>query len=60
MTPFPMDVLIVGPARSGSTLLANLLTTPPSRVVLVEPGITRGGMNEYVRKEVGRLGWEID
>lgn len=60
MTPFPMDVLIVGPARSGSTLLANLLTAPPSHVVLVEPGITRGGMTEFVRKEVRRFGWDID
>ncbi len=55
-----MDVLIVGPARSGSTLLANLLTTPPCRAVLVEPGITRSGMGDFVRKEVGRLGWDID
>jgi hypothetical protein len=55
-----MDVLIVGPARSGSTLLANLLTTPPRRAVLVEPGITRSGMGDFVRKEVARLGMDID
>jgi hypothetical protein len=60
MDRFPMDVLIVGPARSGSTLLANLLTTPPGRVVLIEPGITRGGMLEYVRRDVERYGWSID
>jgi hypothetical protein len=55
-----MDVLIVGPARSGSTLLANLLTTPPCRAILVEPGITRSGLGDFVRREVGRFGWDID
>jgi hypothetical protein len=55
-----MDVLIVGPARSGTTLLANLMTSPSKRWVLVEPGITRGGMGEVVRQEAGLFGWHFE
>lgn len=55
-----MDLLIVGPARSGTTMLANLLTSPPNRWVLVEPGITRGGMGEVVRREAGLFGWHYE
>jgi hypothetical protein len=55
-----MDLLIVGPARSGTTMLANLLTSPPDRWVLVEPGITRGGMGEVVRQEAALFGWQYE
>lgn len=55
-----MDLLIVGPARSGTTMLANLLTSPPNRWVLVEPGITRGGMGEVMRQEAGLFGWHYE
>jgi hypothetical protein len=55
-----VDLLIVGPARSGTTMLANLLTSPPNRWVLVEPGITRGGMGEVVRQEAGLFGWKYE
>jgi hypothetical protein len=55
-----MDLLIVGPARSGTTMLANLLTSPPNRWVIVEPGITRGGMGEVVRREAGLFGWQYE
>src|SRR5690606_30510888 len=38
----------------------NLLTTPPGRWVLVEPGVTRrGGMNEAVREQAADFGWSI-
>lgn len=50
-----MELLIVGPARSGTTMLANLRTSPPNRWVLVEPGITRGGMGGRL-KQLDRWG----
>jgi hypothetical protein len=55
-----MDLLIIGPARSGTTMLANLLTSRPNRWVLVEPGITRGGMGEVVRREADLFGWHYE
>jgi hypothetical protein len=55
-----MDLLIAGVARAGTTLIANLLTTPPARWVLVEPGITLAGMNEHVRQMADRFGWRFD
>jgi len=55
-----MDLLIVGPARSGTTMLANLLTSPPNRWVLAEPGITRSGMGEVVRQGAGLFGWHYE
>jgi len=39
----PADVYIASLGRSGSTLIANLLTMPPHRLVLVEPKLHRGG-----------------
>ncbi|MDX9911775.1 MAG: sulfotransferase [Phycisphaerales bacterium] len=38
----PLDLFIAGLPRAGTTMLANLLTAPPERLVLVEPGLTRG------------------
>jgi hypothetical protein len=55
-----MDLLIAGVARAGTTLIANMLTTPPSRWVLVEPGITLAGMGEHVRQMAERFGWRFD
>ena len=37
-----MDLFIAGLPRAGTTMLANLLTRPPGRLVLIEPGLTRG------------------
>jgi hypothetical protein len=37
-----MDLFIAGLPRAGTTMLANLLTQPPDRLVLIEPGLTRG------------------
>jgi len=54
-----MDVFIAGVARSGSTLVANLMTTPPDRWLIVEPGITRGDMSEQVRIQAERFGIRI-
>src|SRR4026207_2014919 len=57
-----MDLFIAGIARAGTTLLANLLTSPPDRLVLVEPGLTRHDMGDHVREQVERFGvprtWE--
>jgi Sulfotransferase family len=37
--PIPMDVMVFGPARSGTTLVADLLTIPGRSVVISEPEI---------------------
>ena len=55
-----MDVLLFGMMRAGTTMLANLLTSPPDRLVLVEPGITRGDMGEHVLQQVQMAGLPID
>ena len=54
-----MDVFIAGIGRSGSTLLANLLTKPQQRWILVEPGLTRHGMGDHVRRQAERFGIQI-
>ena len=51
-----MDLFIAGIARAGTTLLSNLLTSPPDRLVLVEPGLTRHDMGDHVRQQVERFG----
>lgn len=40
--------------------MANLLTTPPKRWIIVEPGITRGGMEELVRRQAENFGLTMD
>lgn len=54
-----MDLFIAGMGRAGTTLLANLLTVPPSQWIITEPGITRGDMGEHVRQQAARFGLEI-
>lgn len=51
-----MNLLIVGVGRAGTTLLANLLTNPPRSLVLIEPGITRGGVDAPLREQLRRAG----
>ncbi len=55
----PMDLLIVGVGRAGTTLLANLLTTPPQSLILIEPGITRGGVDAPLREQFRRAGLQL-
>jgi hypothetical protein len=55
-----MDVLLFGMMRAGTTMLANLLTSPPDRLVLVEPGITRGDMGDHVFQQLQMAGLPID
>ena len=50
----PADVFIASHGRSGSTLLADLLTTPPHRLVLVEPRVAVLG--SHVREQFVRAG----
>ncbi|MEL6498195.1 MAG: hypothetical protein AAFZ67_10850 [Planctomycetota bacterium] len=50
------DVLIASHGRSGSTLLAALLTTPPNRIVLNEPGIAHAAYGTHVRKQLEAAG----
>jgi len=54
-----MDLFIAGLGRAGTTLLANLLTSPPKRWLLAEPGITRGDMGEHVRIQAEQFGFPI-
>ncbi|MBX3385410.1 MAG: sulfotransferase [Phycisphaeraceae bacterium] len=54
--PRQIDLLIVGVGRAGTTLLANLLTSPPRSLVLIEPGITRGGVDAPLREQFNRAG----
>ncbi|MBX3405191.1 MAG: sulfotransferase [Phycisphaeraceae bacterium] len=51
-----MDLLIAGMGRAGTTALANLLTTPPDRWVLIEPGLTRDGVGDHVFEQARRFG----
>lgn len=51
-----MDLLIAGMGRAGTTALANLLTTPPDRWVIIEPGLTRDGVGEHVLEQARRFG----
>ena len=51
-----MDLLITGMSRAGTTALANLLTTPPDRWVIIEPGLTRDGVGEHVLEQARRFG----
>lgn len=54
-----MDVFIAGVGRSGTTLLAILLTRPPERWIMVEPGLTRQDMGEHMRRQAERFGIQI-
>ena len=55
----PADVYIASLGRSGSTLVANLMTTPPDRLVLVEPLLHRGGGNAGMFDQMARWGWPV-
>ncbi len=51
-----MNLLIAGMGRAGTTALANLLTTPPDRWIIIEPGLTRDGIGEHVFEQAARFG----
>lgn len=51
-----MHLLIAGMGRAGTTALANLLTTPPDRWVIIEPGLTRDGIGDHVLEQAVRFG----
>lgn len=53
------DLYIASLGRSGSTLLANLLTTPPNRFVLVEPQLHLGEGNAWMFEQLDRFGWSV-
>jgi hypothetical protein len=55
----PADVYIASIGRSGSTLIANLMTTPPDRLVLVEPMLHRGGGNAGMFDQMASWGWRV-
>ena len=50
------DLLIASHGRSGSTLLAALLTSPPHRIILNEPGIPRAVYGTHVRQQLQAAG----
>lgn len=53
------DLYVAAMGRSGSTLLANLLTTPPSRWVLVEPWFPMGASSPHLLQQMRRFGFEV-
>jgi hypothetical protein len=60
MTGLPSpDVYIASLGRSGSTLIANLMTTPPDRLVLVETQLHRGGGYAGMFDQMARWGWQV-
>ena len=50
------DVYIAAMPRSGSTMLANLLTNPPARWILVEPWFPRGARGAHLYQQAQRFG----
>ncbi|MEX4010446.1 hypothetical protein [Neoaquamicrobium sediminum] len=57
---FDAHLYIAAMGRSGSTYLANLLTTPPKRWVMVEPWFVNGLFNRFIRDRAAEFGWPID
>jgi len=56
---FSADLYIAAMGRSGSTSLANMLTTPPKRWVLVEPWFVHGAVSRSVKDRWAEFGWEV-
>jgi hypothetical protein len=54
---FNAHLYIAAIGRSGSTYLANLLTSPPSRWVLTEPWFVNGVFTKSVRARCMDFGW---
>lgn len=54
---FRADLYIAAMGRSGSTALANMLTTPPKRWVLTEPWFINGAMSKTIRGRWSEFGW---
>lgn len=54
------DVMIAALGRSGSTLLANLLTTPPARWVMIEPRLANGSTGLDLVNQATNFGFTIE
>lgn len=52
-------VYIAAMGRSGSTMLANLLTRPPGRWLLIEPLLPKGGKGKALHEQARRFGFDI-
>lgn len=57
---FQADLYIAAMGRSGSTHLANVLTTPPKRWVLNEPRFLDGVLSSTIRERSVEFGWPDD
>lgn len=57
---FRADLYIAAMGRSGSTYLANCLTTPPSRWVFNEPWFVSGALSKNLRDRAEAFGWPSD
>jgi hypothetical protein len=55
----PPDLFIAALGRSGSTLLANLLTTPPDRWLLVEPRFADASTGRDVLAQAAAFGMSV-
>ena len=53
------DLFIAAMGRSGSTMLANLFTTPPERWVLVEPRLADASTGRDVLDQARSFGWDL-
>jgi hypothetical protein len=56
----PPDLFIAALGRSGSTMLANLLTTPPNRWLIVEPRFANATTGRDVLEQARLFGINID
>jgi hypothetical protein len=52
-----MDVLIVGVPRSGTSMLSNLMSSPPETLVLYEPHLGMRQPSDHVNAQLSELGW---
>ena len=50
------QVYIAAMGRSGSTMVANMLTRPPSRCVLIEPWLPKGAQGPKLLEQLRRFG----
>lgn len=57
---FEADLYIAAMGRSGSTHLASVLTTPPTRWVLNEPRFLDGVLSGAIRERSAEFGWPVD
>lgn len=51
-----MDVLILGVPRSGTSMLGNLMSSPPEQLILYEPHLGRRKPSRYAADQMAELG----